>query len=221
MRCAAWQEMISARADGEFAGVDGARLDAHLARCASCRAYAATTSAPLRSGRPVGAIPRVGAMPDLSGAIARRVAADDRSRARQVARWGLLVIAVQIAILAVGELAGGSGAAVHASRHVGAFALAFAMGLLLVVIRPARAHTMLPVAAVLTAALVITAAVDLIQGRVPLVNETRHLPEVVGLVLLWTLDSPRRPSGQSRGADAERNRAGFHVVRDNSADVAS
>ena len=51
--------------------------------------------------------------------------------------------------------------------------------------RPARrrrpagtGRTMLPVAAVLAGALVITAVVDLVDGRVPLVGEAQHLPEV-------------------------------------------
>ena len=53
---------------------------------------------------------------------------------------------------------------------------------------------MLPVAAVLAGALVITAVVDLAQRRVPLVGEAAHLPEVVSVVLVWLLAVPsRRP----------------------------
>ena len=38
---------------------------------------------------------------------------------------------------------------------------------------------MLPVAAVLAGALVITAVIDLVERRIPLVGEAAHLPEVV------------------------------------------
>jgi len=53
---------------------------------------------------------------------------------------------------------------------------------------------MLPVAAVLAAALVITAAVDLADGRIPLAGEALHVPEVLSVLLVWLLASPgRRP----------------------------
>ena len=58
---------------------------------------------------------------------------------------------------------------------------------------------MLPVAAVLAGALVITALVDLLDGRIPLVGEAQHLPEVLSVVLVWLLaiPSPRRTARRS------------------------
>ena len=55
---------------------------------------------------------------------------------------------------------------------------------------------MLPVAAVLAGAIVITAVVDLVEGRVPLVGEAWHLPEIISVVLVWLLavPAPRRPA---------------------------
>ena len=83
----------------------------------------------------------------------------------------------------------------HAARHLGAFAVAYGVGLLVVVARPARARTMLPVAIVVAAALVIGAVVDLAQRRIPLVEEAAHLPEVVSVGLVWLLAAPsRRPA---------------------------
>jgi hypothetical protein len=58
------------------------------------------------------------------------------------------------------------------------------------VARPARARSILPVAAILTGALVITAIVDIVEGRVPLAGETLHLPEVISVVLVWLLAVP-------------------------------
>ena len=61
---------------------------------------------------------------------------------------------------------------------------------------------MLPVAAVLAGALVITAVVDLVDGRVPLVGEAQHLPEVVSVVLVWLLAVPgAAPPGALAGAE--------------------
>ena len=40
MQCNQWIEAISARADGEAAGVDERLLNAHLAHCDSCRSFA-------------------------------------------------------------------------------------------------------------------------------------------------------------------------------------
>ena len=47
----------------------------------------------------------------------------------------------------------------------------------------------------------ITAVVDLIDGRIPLVDEARHVPEVLSVVLVWLLavPSPRRSAGRAAG----------------------
>ena len=107
--------------------------------------------------------------------------------------------------------------ATHAARHLGAFTAAYGVGLLVVAVRPARARTMLPVAAVLAGALVITALVDLLDGRIPLVGEAQHLPEVLSVVLVWLLaiPRPRRPArrraaplGRRCGSCRDRRDAG-------------
>jgi hypothetical protein len=85
---------------------------------------------------------------------------------------------------------GGDGVAGHTARHVAAFSLAYAAGLVAVVARPARARPMLSVALVLAATLVITAGVDVAEGRVPLVGEAVHLPEVLSVVLVRLLAVP-------------------------------
>jgi heme A synthase len=113
---------------------------------------------------------------------------------------------VEIIVVSVPALLGDAQAtSTHASRHLGAFAAAYAVGLLVVVARPARARTMLPVAAVLAGALVITSVVDLGQRRIPLVDEAAHLPEVVSVVLVWLIAVPsRRSLDGNRGAARHR-----------------
>ena len=120
----------------------------------------------------------------------------------------LAVVAVEIIVVSVPALFGDKEAtSTHAARHLGAFAVAYGVGLLVVVVRPARARTMLPVAAVLAGALVITSLVDLAQRRIPLVDEAAHLPEVVSVVLVWLIAvPPRRLLDGDGGAARPRTR---------------
>jgi predicted anti-sigma-YlaC factor YlaD len=192
MSCERWREAISAQLDGEDPGVDGALLTAHLARCAGCRSFAAA-AADARRGQRVGLAPQV---PDLSRRVRKAVALADRAGRWSIARALLAVVAVQIVAFSLPALVLGDehDTGSHAARHLGAFTAAYGVGLLVVAVRPARARAMLPVAAVLAGALVITAVVDLVEGRVPLVGEAQHLPEVVSVVLVWLLavPAPRR-----------------------------
>jgi heme A synthase len=68
--------------------------------------------------------------------------------------------------------------------------VAYGVALLVVVVRPARARSILPVALVLAGAQVITAIVDLASGRIPLVGESRHLPQIISVFLIWLLAVP-------------------------------
>lgn len=108
------------------------------------------------------------------------------------------MVAVQVIVFSVPMWAASdhSGRAAHDSRHRGAFTIAYAVALLVVVVRPARARAMLPVVAVLAGALVITAAVDLANGSIPLAGAARHLPDLLSVGLIWTLARPPRdPDG--------------------------
>ncbi len=192
MECARWRDAASARLDGEDPGVDPALLDAHLARCAQCRSYeAAATDA--RRGQRIGVAAPV---PDLSRRISKAVAVTDRAGRWSIVRALLIVVAVQIIGFSLPALILGDeqDTAAHAARHLGAFTAAYGVGLLVVAIRPARARTMLPVAMVLAGALVITAVVDMVEGRIPLVGEAQHIPELLSVVLMWMLavPAPRR-----------------------------
>lgn len=193
--CERWQEAISALADGEDAGIDATLVSAHLARCAECSDYEARC----RSGR--GAIAPVPEMPDVAPEVVRSARRADRDSRPWWVRPILAVLAVEILVMSVPSLLAVSSddGAAHDARHLGAFTAAYAVGLLVVLVRPARARTMLPVSIVLAGALVITAVVDLVQGRVPLFSEARHLPEVLSVPLTWMLAAPRA----SRSADRQ------------------
>ena len=196
MGCDRFRVAISARADGEDPGVPDQVLDDHLIGCPDCRAFSDATH---RLRRHVG-LYDVGAVPDLSRDVVQRTAQDDRRRTVPVIRWLLGLVAVQIIVLAIPDLVSDQPDA-HSLRHLGAFSVAYAVGLLVVVARPARARTMLSVAVVLVAALAVTTAVDVIQGRVPLVNETVHLLEVCSAVFLWILARPRTDLSAREGSE--------------------
>lgn len=188
--CDRWQEVISAVADGEPADLDPRLVDAHVARCPSCAAFRAQLD---RVGPGVGTRLRVAeTVPDLAPTVVRHVALADRARSWRLGRVVLAVVAVEIVVLSIPELVLARDATLdgHSTRHLGAFSIAYAVALMMVVWRPARARTILPVAAVLAGALLITAIIDTAEGRVPLSGEALHLPELLSVPLVWALAVP-------------------------------
>ena len=163
---------------------------------------------------PVPAPDRTADGPASAGAGERRIR---RRRGAHPRRWspaatyamqyGLLVVALLMMVLAVPDLLASSGSAIHASRHLGGWDVAFAVGLCLAALQPWRARGLLPMAAALAGVMVITAVIDIAHGSTPGLAEGTHLLEVLGLVFLWLLsrsvplqDRPRR-SLPSAGSD--------------------
>lgn len=183
-RCRRWRAALIADADTDGGGapVERRLLDRHLAECPDCRLVAATASG--AGGADEGGDPTL---------IARRVAAADRAETPLVLRGLLAVIAAELVAFALPELlTGGSGEALHEGRHLGAFTVAYAVALGAVVVRPARARAVLPIAAVAAGGLALGAIVDLASGRVPVIAEIRHLPEVFSVAIVWSI-AMRRP----------------------------
>jgi predicted anti-sigma-YlaC factor YlaD len=198
MSCATWRDAISGIADGEPSGLDARLVDAHVARCEACAAFREDVHRLARSG--ISASPD---MPDLSRAVVRAARLADRLSVRWVLRAGLVVVAVQVAALGTPALLLGDsdGAGEHAARHLGSFAVAYAIGLVVVALRPAKARGMLPMAAALAGCLVVTAVIDVARGESPIIAEVTHVPELVGLVLVWLLAAePRRHPASSPGS---------------------
>lgn len=190
-KCDRWREALSAIADGEDPGIELRLIDAHLARCSECDAFAVAIDGSRRRTVVRSAAP----MPDLSRRVSKLNALADRASRWGVVRALLVVLAMEVIVVSVPLLfTGDEQVDGHDARHLGAFTIAYAVALLVVAARPARARTVLPVAAVLAGALLITAVVDLGRGVVPLVNEATHIPELISVVLLWLLavPAPRR-----------------------------
>jgi len=196
MTCEIYREAISAEMDGEDPGLDRRLVDAHLRRCASCRAFA-VDAADLKSALRFG---RVDA-PDLAAPIVARALDDwDRRWLTLPVRLGLVFVgAGQLALAVPGLLYGSDdGAPIHITHEIGSWDLALAVGFLFAAWRPLRAVGLLPFVAVLSFCLGLTAVVDLLHGRAVAVLETSHLLELVGTLLLWLLVHPlaRRASAR-------------------------
>lgn len=214
MGCERWIEAISALADGEDPGIDVRLVEAHLDRCASCREFRRHLGRSRASLR-VRVAERI---PDLSRRIVKLNAIADRARWRLV-RGLLAVVAVEIVALSLPALVLGQEHAtgIHSARHFGAFAVAYGVVLLVVVVRPARARSVLPVALTLALALLITAVVDITEGRVPLWGEARHIPEILSVVLLWLMAAPslhRAPHREQTSPDVQ-----LHLVDDDPSEL--
>ena len=199
--------------DGEASGVSRRMVDAHLVGCSNCRAFRA--AAERLDGKFVGSPKNP---PSLVRTVTKRAAVADRAAQLSTVRVLLLLVAVQIIGFSLPALVLGDeqNTSAHAARHLGAFTAAYGVALLVVAVRPARARAMLPVAMVLAGALVITAIVDLVNGDIPLIGETQHIPELISVVLIWlmTVPGPRR---RSKPAVDSTDFAPLRIVNDDRA----
>jgi predicted anti-sigma-YlaC factor YlaD len=188
MDCSRWRDALSAMADGESADIDGRLIGAHVARCAGCRSYKEM----IERSPNLATVAAAPEMPDMSRTISKLAAAADRAAHWNALRIVLAIVAVQVIAFALPALILGEegGVAAHSARHLGAFGVAYGVALMVVVVRPARARSILPVAMVLAGAQVLGAIFDLATGRIPLVGEARHLPQVISVFLIWFLAVP-------------------------------
>ena len=115
MTCEIYREAISAEMDGEDPGLDQRLVDAHLRRCASCRAFA-VDAADLKSAL---RFARVDA-PDLAAPIVARALDDwDRRWLTLPVRLGLVFVGAGQLALAVPGLLYGSDDGAHFRRELG------------------------------------------------------------------------------------------------------
>jgi predicted anti-sigma-YlaC factor YlaD len=187
MTCDQIREAVSARLDGEDPGVPPEEVDAHLAACAQCRAFADGAGALHRSLR-LAPAPDV---PDLTpGVLAAIGAESEPGRGGQVVvlRCVLAALAlVQIAVALPALFGADGGLSVHSARHLGSFSLALAVGFLYAAWRPSRIAGLLPVAVALVACLIGTSVFDVADGRAAALAEASHVTEIAGLVAVWLL----------------------------------
>jgi predicted anti-sigma-YlaC factor YlaD len=180
--CDRGRQLVSAAADGELQAGEQRRLTDHLASCAACRGFAEQVAVLTRQSRLRGVAPD----PDF---VARVM---DRARTTRLGRGGWLrpalawcgvVVMVQSARpLLLGELAGTT---THVARHVGASALALAVGLLYAAWKPHRAHGLLPLIGALLVTTLFGTLLDTLDGARRAGAEAVHIAELLGMALLW------------------------------------
>jgi predicted anti-sigma-YlaC factor YlaD len=185
MDCDRVRDAISATLDGEDPGLDQATVDAHVDGCEACQGYTAGATALNRSVR----VRSAEAVPDLTAAIlGRRRTEPQVVEPPAWARYGLLTVALTVLILSVPSLVTGTGP--HDGRDLAAFEVALCAALLVVVWQPRRAAGLVPMAVTLAVASLISVAVDVLNGEVPIVAEANHVLVLVGLGLLWAMAHP-------------------------------
>jgi predicted anti-sigma-YlaC factor YlaD len=201
MECEHYRLGISARLDGEDAGVDDAALAWHLASCEPCRRFESEAISLTRTVRVAATEPAPDLTPAIMAAInAERTAGARRSRVDpQALRGGLIALALVQMVLALPVLFFGrdAGAPVHVAREIGSFDFALAVGFFFVGWRPARAYGMLPLVAALVGCLGIATGVDLVRGTATFLNESAHLLDLFGLAAVWGLSRAAAYPGSS------------------------
>jgi predicted anti-sigma-YlaC factor YlaD len=190
MECNTFREAWSAEFDGEPSPLSPVAVADHLGSCVGCRQF--VEDARRFRADISAAIPST---PEFAARVldAARRDRSTRSREAMVLRVGLVAVALVQFAAAVPALLFGNdaGAPIHVAREVGAWDLALAVGFLFAAARPLRAVGLLPFVAALSAGLVITAVIDMLNGRAVALAETTHLLELVGAVMLWLLVAPR------------------------------
>ena len=183
MTCMQIRQAISARLDGEDPGLDDATVDAHLAGCTDCRAFAHDAETLHRQLRlsPAPAIPDLDARDPRRhrrGTPRRRADADTST----ALRWILVAIALAQIAIAIPALVFGSdaGLPVHTARHIGSFDVALGVGFLYAAWKPSRIPGLLPVVAALVACLVGSSLLDVASGNTAALGEAQHVLDFVG-----------------------------------------
>lgn len=209
--CRDVREALSAMSDGENHPLVEL-AEEHLDGCHACRRFAASLPALNRGARLQRAV-----VPDLSSEILLAVgaeyaaatntgAAQDRAknetgsaRLRQL-RWLVgFAGAIQIA-LAIPMLLGSGATDLHMSRELGAWGIAFGVGLVVAAAQPQRARGLIPVVSAVALVAVGGALFDLAAGRATLGAEVVHLLELIGVPLVMSL--ARRVDGGAGAAPA-------------------
>ncbi len=203
--CVDVRTALSARLDGEEPGVPEDLVESHLAGCPGCQAWSDGARRVIRAVRTMQ--PQA---PDLTGATLRAIDADPhvaqqrtRLRAvaeahgrRQVLRVAVAAAAVVQLVLALPSLfgtdTGTGGAGLHATREMGSFDVAVAVGFVLAGWRPQRAMAYVPLAFVLAGCLAGTSLVDILRGVTGVGHEVVHLVAMVQAGLLWALGRVER-----------------------------
>jgi predicted anti-sigma-YlaC factor YlaD len=207
---------VSARLDGEPLGLSAAALDAHLASCADCAAWAEAAAAVTRRARL-----DVRPVPDLTGAVVAGIALPTRRvlRRRHLLRLALLVVGLAQLAIGVPALTGdslGMAMSMHSAHEAAAWNLAIGAAFVAVASVPRRAAGLIPLLTTFLVVLGVLSGRDYAAGTVGGDRLATHTVALVGLLLLVGLDRAERalPPGRSgRALGARRSDRGDDSLR--------
>jgi predicted anti-sigma-YlaC factor YlaD len=204
VQCSDVRASISATLDGEMPALPPDVVGHHLRGCGECRAWDERVRRLHRSLRLQPAAPE----PDRTDAIlaalptGRRVV-EDRVTGLRILTLVIaivqLVATVPLLLASDTVMAGHAMEDGHLERHIGVFAIAIAVGLLVVAWRPERAAMMLPILGVLVAGLAWTCLGDLWAGRPVPGNPVAHAADLAGFAVVWLLARTTGGSVRHRG----------------------
>jgi predicted anti-sigma-YlaC factor YlaD len=198
VRCPDCRESLSARLDGEDDPGERAAVDAHLTRCAECRAWQDRAARVTRLAR-TGLVEPV---PDLADAVLVAAPPPRRVRWQLGLRGALAALGVGQLGLAIGGVlaaahsadarghggAGLGGATLaHFSHESAAWNLALAVGFLWVAARAGRAAALVPVIGTFVVVLGGLSLLDLLRGSVETSRLASHVVVLLGLLVLLVL----------------------------------
>jgi predicted anti-sigma-YlaC factor YlaD len=188
MDCSEIRDAVSAGLDGETAPLPREVVQVHVRLCSACRDWSAAV-AELQRGLRVGTAPvEIDRTDSILRAIDRRPG--HQARSEHLALWRLvasLVALVQMAGAIPLLLGHGDEMHGHFARHLGVFAAALAVGLLMAAYRPDRARALLPILAVLVTGLVWSCLDDLVHGMPVPGSAIAHGADVIALLVVWQL----------------------------------
>lgn len=201
MECARVREAISARLDGEDAGVGPPELVAHLAGCPACRAWQDAAHALTRRTRLGGVLPDR----ELSVPVLAAASVPSGVSSRSVRAVLLLAATAQLALGVLLLVSGEPGAGQHAGHELASFDLALAAAFFVGGLRPRWSAGLVWPVGVAAGGLVLTAVADLLRGATLGLDEAPHLVAVVGaLALAWQAFPAWRPGRAIGGRRAGR-----------------
>ena len=192
MRCLSEEQLLSSL-DGGISPNELEAIEAHLAGCAGCRAFAHDADDLHRRVRlePAPVIPDLA--PAVLAAIGRDTLAGDRPATASrdlltVLRWVLVALAiVQVAVAIPALLGNDAGLPVHTARHLGSFDLALGIGFFYAAWKPQRISGMLPIVAALVVCLAVSSLLDVAAGNTAALGESHHLADFGGLLVMWLI----------------------------------
>jgi predicted anti-sigma-YlaC factor YlaD len=174
MLCTDVRASLSAGLDGEVPALPPDVVDHHLRTCAGCRTWGEQVTALHRGLRVQPAGPEPDRTEEILAASVPLLFASDTAMAGHVMDDG------------------------HLERHIGVFALAMAVGLLVVAWHPERARAMLPILGVLVAGLIWSCFGDIWAGRPVPGNLVAHGADIAGLAAVWLLARTDGQAGRVR-----------------------